>query len=376
MTNYSQTARTLIYLLSCAVNEKECGRKPGETELGGLYSLAKQHGLSAAVAFALEGAGISERRFEQARLKAKRKLGLFDIERVKVYQRLNEAGIRFLPLKGIVMKDYYPRYGMREMSDNDILCDSSRMAEVREIMESLGYTCEHYGKWNHDTYQKPPTLVFEMHHSLFVQGEMPAFDRYYAGVFDRLIHRDGCEYAFSDEDFYLYLLAHGYKHFSHNGTGLRFLLDIYVYLQTHPGMDSDRIARELEKLGLTEFEQRSRELAVKLFGFGELDDRDREWLTHFMDSSLYGSVRQGEYNMLTRQLKGRDTKSAKRKYLFDRVFLRGEALKKEYPFFARHRCLLPFLYLYRPFKGLFTHPKGIVHEIKNVLRYRSLKNKG
>ena len=274
------------------------------------------------------------------------------------------------------MKDYYPRYGMREMSDNDILCDSSRMAEVREIMESLGYTCEHYGKWNHDTYQKPPTLVFEMHHSLFVQGEMPAFDRYYAGVFDRLIHRDGCEYAFSDEDFYLYLLAHGYKHFSHNGTGLRFLLDIYVYLQTHPGMDSDRIARELEKLGLTEFEQRSRELAVKLFGFGELDDRDREWLTHFMDSSLYGSVRQGEYNMLTRQLKGRDTKSAKRKYLFDRVFLRGEALKKEYPFFARHRCLLPFLYLYRPFKGLFTHPKGIVHEIKNVLRYRSLKNKG
>ncbi|MER2081158.1 MAG: nucleotidyltransferase family protein [Ruminococcus sp.] len=376
MTNYSQTARTLIYLLSCAVNEKECGRKPGETELGGLYSLAKQHGLSAAVAFALEGAGISERRFEQARLKAKRKLGLFDIERVKVYQRLNEAGIRFLPLKGIVMKDYYPRYGMREMSDNDILCDSSRMAEVREIMESLGYTCEHYGKWNHDTYQKPPTLVFKMHHSLFVQGEMPAFDRYYAGVFDRLIHRDGCEYAFSDEDFYLYLLAHGYKHFSHNGTGLRFLLDIYVYLQTHPGMDSDRIARELEKLGLTEFEQRSRELAVKLFGFGELDDRDREWLTHFMDSSLYGSVRQGEYNMLTRQLKGRDTKSANRKYLFDRVFLRGEALKKEYPFFARHRCLLPFLYLYSPFKGLFTHPKGIVHEIKNVLRYRSLKNKG
>ena len=109
MTNYSQTARTLIYLLSCAVNEKECGRKPGETELGGLYSLAKQHGLSAAVAFALEGAGISERRFEQAKLKAKRRLGLFDVERKKVFHRLNEAGIRFLPLKGIVMKDFYPR---------------------------------------------------------------------------------------------------------------------------------------------------------------------------------------------------------------------------------------------------------------------------
>ena len=187
MANYPDTAWTLIYLLSCAVNENECKLKPDEIDFDGLYLLASNHVLCSAVAYALESAGISEGRFEQAKLKAKRRLGLFDLEREKIGTMLNEAGIWFLPLKGIVLKDCYPRYGMREMSDNDILCNSTKMAEVRQIMESLGYRCESYGEWHHDSYQKPPTLSFEMHRRLFAEDVSPAAVEYYATVFDRLV---------------------------------------------------------------------------------------------------------------------------------------------------------------------------------------------
>lgn len=375
MADYPETARTLVYLLSCAVNEKECELRPDEIDLDGLYSLAQKHVLCSAVAFALESAGIEDRRFTQTKLKAKRKIGLFDIERVKLFDKLNEAGIRYLPLKGIVMKDFYPRYGMREMSDNDILCDSSKMAEVRRIMESLGYICEYYSERNHDTYQKPPTLEFEMHHSLFWADDVPELGSYYANVFDRLVHKGGCEYAFTDEDFYVYIVAHTYKHFSHNGTGLRPLLDLYVYLHTHPALDFDSIERELESLRLLRFEQRSRDLSVKLFSLQKLSDVDTELLSLFLNTSLYGSVRQGEYNYLTRRLDGRDNKSAKAKLFFDEVFLHGDELNKRYPFFAKHKWLLPVLYAYRPFKGLFTYPKEILHRIKNVVTYRAPKNR-
>lgn len=375
MEDYYKTAQMFVYLLSCAVNEKKSELKADEIDFDGLYSLAHKHVLCAAVAFALESAGIIEPRFEQAKLKAKRKLGLFDIERKMIYQKLNEAGIWFAPLKGIVIKDFYPRYGMREMSDNDIFCDSTKMAEVREIMESLGYFCDNYGKWNHDTYQKPPTIEFEMHHSLFEKNLVSELDSYYANVFERLVHIGGSEYAFCDENFYIYLLAHGYKHFSHNGTGIRLLLDIYVYLQTHFHLDFDYIRQELEKLRLTSFEQSVRELAVKLFDLQKLTEQDKELFLHFLDSPLYGSVSQGEYNMLTRNLAGKDTGRVKAKYLFDRIFLHGDALEKSFPFFAKHKGLLPCLYVYRLFKGLFTHPKGIAHETKNVVKYRSAKNK-
>ncbi len=334
---------SLIYLLSCAVSEKECELKSDEIDFDGLYSLAKRHSLCSAAAFALESAGINEPRFTQAKVKAKRKLALFDIERVKIYQKLNDAGIWFAPLKGIVLKDSYPRYGMREMSDNDILCDSSKMAEVREIMESLGFICSNYGEWHHDNYQKPPTLDFEMHHTLFQTDDSPAFQSYYLDVFDKLVHKSGCEYAFKDEDFYIYILAHMYKHFSHNGTGLRSLLDIHVYLQSHPDLDFDYIGRELEKLQLLDF--------------------------------AYGSVEQGEYNHLTRQLDGKDSKRVKIKYFFDRIFLHGESLERSYPFFARHKWLLPALYVYRLFKSLFTRPKGILRETKNVVKYHSPKKR-
>lgn len=375
MTAYPKTARTLVYLLSCAVNKKKCELKPEEIDFDGLYSLAEKHVLCSAAAFALESAGIEERRFTQAKLKAKRKLGLFDVERAKICEKLNKAGVWYLPLKGIVIKDFYPGYGMREMSDNDILCDSAKMAEVKNIMESLGYTCEHYGKWHHDVYQKPPTLEFEMHHSLFEADDASAFESYYSKVFDRLIYRGGCEYAFSDEDFYIYIMAHSYNHFSHSGTGLRPLLDIYVYLRAHPGLDFEYIVRELEKLQISEFERKSRELALKLFGFRELSEEDAEFLSEFLYSSLYGSAAQGEYNSLMRNLGGKDTKTAKAKYLFGRVFLRGKALEKQYPFFAKHKLLLPVLYVYRPLKGAVTRPKKIVREVKNVVKYKSQEKK-
>lgn len=375
MAEYPSTAQTLIELLSCAVNETECKLSPEEIDFDELYTLSKAHEVRSAVAFALESAGITDRRFTQAKLKAKRKLGLFDIEREKICEKLSDAGIWYLPLKGIVMKDFYPRYGMREMSDNDILCDSSKMSQVREIMESLGYTCESYGEWNHDVYQKPPTLDFEMHHSLFKERDALSLKEYYHHVFDRLTHKGGCEYAFTDEDFYIYMLAHTYKHFSNSGTGLRPLLDIYVYLTTHPALDSSYVAREIESLRLTEFERITRDLARKLFDKEKLSEEDRELLPLFLDSSLYGTVEQQKYNRLTRLLDGRDTKRAKTRYFFNRVFLNGDQLEKHYPFFAKNKWLLPILYLYRPFKGLFRRPKEIMRETKDVVGYRSPKRK-
>ena len=128
------------------------------------------------------------------------------------------------------MKEYYPKYGMREMSDHDILFDASRAEDVRTMMERLGFRAEHFGTGNHDCYYKKPVLNFEMHRALFGPDHDEKLYAYYKDTKNRLIG-DGWEKHFSPEDFYPYMTAHEYKHYSVSGTGLRSLLDTYVYLK-------------------------------------------------------------------------------------------------------------------------------------------------
>ena len=372
MTDYSKTARTLIYLLSCAVSEKECELKSDEIDFDGLYSLAKRHSLCSAAAFALESAGINEPRFTQAKVKAKRKLALFDIERVKIYQKLNDAGIWFAPLKGIVLKDSYPRYGMREMSDNDILCDSSKMAEVREIMESLGFICSNYGEWHHDNYQKPPTLDFEMHHTLFTDDSLPEFSEYFSDISSKLINDSDKGFArhLSSEDFYIYILCHMYKHYCFAGTGLRSLLDIYLYNRKYQDeMDEDYLSRELKKLGLEEFEKKVRNLSEKVYTLRELNGEEQRELEYFEKSGANGTAENLQYNSVSMALGGDDSSNSKRKYILRRVFISGDELKRRHPAVYKHKVLYPLLFIYRPIKAA-AHPKRIIDEVKHVKHFK------
>ena len=70
-----------------------------------------------------------------------------------------------------------------------------------------------------------------MHAALFHDVSCPQLSAYYGSIRDRLLPMEGKRFGFrmSSEDFYLYMLAHTYKHDSNGGTGLRSLLDVYIY---------------------------------------------------------------------------------------------------------------------------------------------------
>lgn len=320
MAELSQLKKTWIYLVSCVLNNEQPDRELVlKTDPRQLYTLAKAHSMLAVTAFALNKIGIREPNFEQAKTKALRKLALFEIERKKIFDALNNAEIWHCPLKGIILKDCYPMYGMREMTDNDILCDPEKMDDIKLIMEELGYECASFGECNHDIYSKPPCLEFEMHRSLFLRTEMPLCADYFDDVKNKLIAAGKYEYRFTDEDFYIYILAHEYKHFSHRGTGMRSLMDVYVFLNAHPNLDWNYINTELQKLKLTEYEKHSRNLAQKVFKNEALSEDETEQLMMYMDSSVYGTV--------------------------------------------------------RPIKGLITHPKGLARDTKRVVKYKSPKHR-
>lgn len=359
----------VIYLASCAVNGRTPdAQKVGKMDLSPLYSAADRHMLTGITAMALESAGVRDREFTQAKGKAVRKVAAFDVEREAIFSRFEDAGIWYLTLKGAVLKSFYPKIGMRQMSDNDILFDDSRTPDVRKIMESLGYEVRYsFGVTCEDHYVKPPSSNFEMHRYLFEKNS--AFFGYYENVKDRLLPNEGSSfgYHFSDEDFYIYIIAHEYKHYASGGTGLRSLLDTYVYLKEKGGsMDREYISAELEKLGIADFEEKNRSLSMHLFGGEELSSGDREILDYILSSGTYGTVR----NRVNNGINGYgDGFRGKVKYIFSRIFLPLDSVRRSYPLFIKIPVLLPFLPFYRLIKGLVKRRRMLKEEVRTIARH-------
>lgn len=62
-----------------------------------------------------------------------------DAERVEIIKFLEEKHIWYMPLKGVILKEFYPEYGLRQMCDNDILFDNDYTDEVRKWFFNRGY---------------------------------------------------------------------------------------------------------------------------------------------------------------------------------------------------------------------------------------------
>ena len=112
---------------------------------GSLYTLSQKHMLTSVVGMALRDAGVEDKKFKHAIAVAQRKTVVLNHEKQTVFEALDEVNIWHMPLKGSVLKDWYPQFGMRESADVDVLFDSSCCADVRELMVSLGYIVEEYG---------------------------------------------------------------------------------------------------------------------------------------------------------------------------------------------------------------------------------------
>ena len=343
-----EAADGVIYLCGCAVNNIT----PDPVKVrcyntDHLYEVAKRHLITAMTGFALKDAGISDPNFERAILASMRKTLILNQEKQRVFEKLDEAGIWHMALKGTIIRDWYPKFGMRESSDCDILFDRKYEEKVRDIMLELGYTVDSYGTGHHDVYLKKPVTNMQMHVELFGVGYGKRRNDYYENVIERL-EGDGFEKHFKPEDFYIYVLDHNQHDYMFAGCGLRSLLDTYVILNRFD-FDWDYIREETEKLGIREFEEENRSLAMHLFTNEKLTDTDRARLEYMIRSGVYGTVRNRVSNGVRDNGGGF---KGKMHYLIRRLILPMDIVEHHFPVFYKYKVLLPFLPVYRMYRGI------------------------
>lgn len=360
--------KDLIYILSCAVNDITPDKSAVQNmNYENLYKLAKFHSVRAAVNISLAKAGIENKEFHQAYKKAVRKNILLDMERASIFSEFEQNGIWYMPLKGSVLKDLYSENGMREMADNDVLYDAEKQQTVMEIMLSHGYTAESVGKSNHDVYMKPPVLNFELHTSLFGSQHMKALYDYYADI-RRLLQKDNDNqygYHFSDEDFYVYITAHEWKHYINNGTGIRSLLDCYVYCKAKgDDLDWSYIKEQCRQLEMDDFEQKRRELAVKVFSDDKLPDLtsdETELLMFYLTAGTYGTLENGIAKKLKEQ--------SKLSFWVHSIFIPRSMMNRSVPFTAKSPLLYPAGVIWRGCRVLTKRRDLLKKTVKAVKKY-------
>lgn len=355
---FRKNAADMIYLTACAIN----GKKPKQEridalDLPKLFEVCQKHILTACVAYALESVGIQDHEFTQAKEKSIRKNILLDAERAKILQRLEEEKIWYMPLKGSILKDWYPKLGMRQMSDNDILFESEKRKDVYDIFTGSGFSCNNFGDDKDDAYFKAPIFNFEMHCSLFSSAHIGKFFSYFENVKERLIKNKDQDYGFhfKNEDFYLYMISHEYRHFLGSGTGVRSLVDTYVFLRKFGNsLDWEYINYESEKLEISDFERNNRELATKTFSLKKLNVEEKKLLDYYVLSGVYGNITNSVKNGIKYRGNG-----SKIRYLLFCIFPPINYLETSVPWVGKSKLLIPFAYIYRLIKGIAINRKKI-----------------
>lgn len=359
----------MLYLTVCALNDTvpDKGRLD-KMDMDGVLKTSRKHSLSGLCAFALEKAGVMNDAFLKEKLLSVRKVMRLDAERKRILGIFEEKGIWYMPLKGVFMKEYYPQLGMRVMCDNDILIDSTRIDEITEIMEKDGYERSADATTHDIGFYKKPEFNYEMHVGLVGKYHDKKWYEYYRNIKERLIKdEDNCfGYHFTNEDFYIFMTLHEYKHYIIAGTGLRSLADVYVFLRKFKNeLDFDYLNNELQKLGIDEFEKASRSLAIKLFSSIELPEfsnKEQEMFDYYLSSGTYGNKVNFVKNKKD-QLFGENAEVSKAEYLWRRLFPPMEHYKKFFPFFYKHTILLPVGWGYRLFRMLIFGRKRFVSEM-------------
>lgn len=375
MTNTdTRNAYDMLYLASCAAN----GIVPDRTRLDGMdfesvYSLSVSHQLAALTFHAAADAFRSElpsdeifQEWKQSKDKALRKQILFEAEYSALKKFFECEGIWFVPLKGTTIKNIYPMLGMREMSDIDILYDRRHRDRIISHLTEKGYTAHLTENFVHDEFYKKPVYNLELHKFLF-SASLDVLHRYYINIEDKLLPVDGSNYErrFSENDLLIYTTAHEYKHYTSGGTGLRSLIDCYLLRKKlADSLDFEYINRELTSLGILDFSKEFFSLADKVLGnpadfsVSDLDEHEADRLNYILFSGAYGNFE----NLIRNKVSSfsddsSSSASAKRRYIMSRLFPSMAIIKEFYPFFYRHKLLLPFLYIYRMIRSITDLPK-------------------
>lgn len=375
MNGVAQTMFNCIKYEICGQKEKIVLPEISARFLAAMYQLSKAHDVAHLVGNALSKCGVFanlpdtlEKNERAAIAKVKEKFDEqiftavyryeninYELERLK--ETLEEAKIPFIPLKGSVIRKYYPEPWMRTSCDIDILVKEKDADNAAEYLQTqLQYGVDRKGQ--HDVSMFTASNVHvELHFKLLDSDFKQVKDLIDIWSGDEISLLSDSEYQMSKELFLLYHIYHMAKHFVRGGCGIKPFIDLWI-IKNKVGFDEEKAQKMLQESGLLAFFERSTDLVNVWFEGKEHSEITQEMEDYILQGGVYGTLKQ---NLAMSQNK----KGGKFRHLMSRIFLSYKDMEVYYPSLKKCPILFPFYQVRRWCRILFCGGrKAAMNEIK------------
>lgn len=334
------------------------------TIIGDVYRLAKYHDIAHIVANAVKKNKLECDAEIYAKLDKQFLLAMYRYQHQKhdlsvVTSAFEAAGIPHIPLKGSVLRAFYPAEWMRTGCDIDILVKPESLdAATSVLVDKCGYRKD--GKTSHDVqFFSPAGTHIELHFDLIEDDEYGK-DVVLDSFWDDASPVSGMQYrlAVSDEMFYYYHIRHMAKHVVNGGCGIRPFIDIWVMNNRMPDKNDEQRKKLLLLGTYDKFESNANKLSEVWFAGAEHTEASAMLAGYLLGAGVYGNTEN--------RVKSKTAKQGSRlKYMLSRIFLSTKDLSTTYPRLEKQPWLMPLYQVRRWFRLVFCGSfKKSVNELK------------
>ncbi len=278
-----------------------------------------------------------------------------------------QNGMDYLVLKGRELVKLYPSEDMRQSADFDIYLGRENSKKAKDIMLGLGFEILSYTDTDeHDEYIADKVAMCEIH-PVLIQNNHP-WQTECNKIPERLIKTESCELKMSDEDFYLYNLAHTAKHMKYAGIGIRAFLDMWlIYKKYSDRFNMDYLNEKLKLANLYEFEENTRKLCSYWFENEDADETIRAMALYVVRSGWVGTVEQEKSTALAEAAGNTESVQAAKFGKYKSMFFAPyDAMAVRYPILKKHKWLLPFCRIHRAIRAIIKR-RDVIRDVANDL---------
>ena len=328
-------------------------------QLTAFYRLAKSHDLAHLVGTALLSGNVTlpealASTFQKEQMMALYRYTQIQYELDQICAVFEAEQIPHMPLKGAVIRQYYPKPEMRTSCDIDLFVPPEYLdAAVEALASKLHYRKDK--KYIYDFALFSPTNVHvELHFNLVEDAKR--YQKILSNVWKSARLDTGCQYRYlmSNEMYVAYHIIHMEKHFLNGGCGVRPFVDLWI-IKNKMTFDADALMKLMEQCSLRRFAECVFRLCDVWFGDLPHDGTTVEMQNFIFSAGIYGSLKN---KMSISQAE----KGGKMKYYISRIFLPLGLLKIQYPFLEKYPFLYPVAQVKRWCRILFKNKSNVTRE--------------